>query len=81
MLALTATATATATEQVLEDIRAGFDIRPDCAVRTGFYRPNLTLLMTPVSEDERDERLLAQILERPRGATIIYVTQQKTAET
>ncbi len=73
--------TATATEQVLEDIRAGFDIKQDCAVRTGFYRPNLTLLMMPVNDDERDERLLGQILERPRGATIIYVTQQKTAET
>jgi len=73
--------TATATEQVLEDIRAGFDISPDCAVRTGFYRPNLTLLMTPVNEGKRDEYLLAKILEQPRGATIIYVTQQKTAET
>ncbi len=72
--------TATATSKVLEDIRAGFDIEPDCAVRTGFYRPNLTLLMTPVTVHERDDLLLARLRERPKGATIIYVTLQKTAE-
>ena len=72
--------TATATEPVLEDIRAGFDIEPECAVRTGFYRPNLTLLTTPVTHAERDRLLLQQLLERPRGPTIVYVTLQKTAE-
>ena len=39
MLALTATAT----PQVLADVCRGFGIEPECAVRTGFYRPNLTL--------------------------------------
>ncbi len=72
--------TATATEQVLNDIRAGFDIEPACAVRTGFYRPNLKLLMSPVSTAQRDDLLLKQLQERPSGATIIYVTLQKTAE-
>lgn len=72
--------TATATERVLDDICRGFDIAPECAVRTGFYRPNLTLLTTPVEENERDSRLLAALHERPPGSTIVYVTLQKTAE-
>ncbi len=76
VLALTATATA----PVLEDIRMGFDVEPNCAVRTGFYRPNLSLMMTPVAAAERDAVLLAQLQKHPSGATIIYVTLQKTAE-
>ncbi len=72
--------TATATSKVLEDIRAGFDITPECAVRTGFYRSNLTLLMTPVAPSERDDLLLEKLRERPAGPTIIYVTLQKTAQ-
>jgi hypothetical protein len=35
--------TATATPQVLDDICKGFGIPPDCAVRTGFHRPNQSL--------------------------------------
>lgn len=72
--------TATATEQVLQDIRTGFDIEPECAVRTGFYRPNLTLLTTPVAQADRDRLLLQQFQERPLGPTIVYVTLQKSAE-
>ena len=72
--------TATATSKVLEDIRAGFEIAPECAVRTGFYRSNLTLLMTPVTASDRDDLLLAKLRERSPGATIIYVTLQKTAQ-
>ena len=40
--------TATATPAVVADIRAGFGIEEADAVVTGFYRPNLTLLTTPV---------------------------------
>ena len=76
ILALTATATST----VLEDIRAGFDIEQDCAIRTGFYRSNLTLLMTPVIAAQREGLLLEKLRERPPGPTIIYVTLQKTAQ-
>ena len=72
--------TATATEQVLNDIRRGFDIAEENAVRTGFYRPNLMLLTTPVSEAEKDQVLLENLQKQPAGATIIYVTLQKTAE-
>ncbi len=72
--------TATATNKVLEDICRVFGIMPECAVRTGFYRPNLTLLTTPVEEHERDTRLLADIKARSPGPTIVYVTLQRTAE-
>ncbi len=72
--------TATATPQVLEDIRREFDIAPECAVRTGFYRPNLRLLATPVSAAKRDAELIAQLRARPEGPTIVYVTLQRTAE-
>ena len=78
VLALTATATPT----VLEDICREFEIKPDCAVRTGFYRPNLHLGATPVRNCDRDELLISRLKDeqRPPGATIVYVTLQKTAE-
>ena len=73
--------TATATPQVLADVCRGFDIAPDCAVRTGFHRENLTLRFTPVRPAERDALLLARLAsEASRGPTIVYVTLQKTAE-
>ena len=75
MLALTATAT----PAVVADIRAGFGIEEADAVVTGFYRPNLTLLLTPVTAGERDELLLERLREREPGATIVYVTLQRTA--
>src|SRR5690606_18602632 len=72
--------TATATDTVLDDICTAFEIDRKCAVRTPFYRDNLLLRMTPVTSSDRDSVLLARIKERPRGATIVYVTQQKTSE-
>ena len=72
--------TATATPQVLADICRFFRIGPASAVRTGFYRPNLTLLGTPVTADQRDAQLFAALAEREPGPTIVYVTLQRTAE-
>jgi ATP-dependent DNA helicase RecQ len=72
--------TATATDEVLADICEGFDVPAEAAVRTGFYRENLTPLATPVEDAQRDGRLLAALAERPAGPTIVYVTLQKTAE-
>ncbi|HET7045885.1 MAG TPA: helicase-related protein, partial [Gaiellaceae bacterium] len=71
--------TATATPAVVADIRAGFGIDEADAVVTGFYRPNLTLLTTPVAAAERDQRLIDRLRERPPGSTIVYVTLQRTA--
>jgi len=75
ILALTATATPT----VLEDIRRLFNIAPECAITTGFYRPNLRIDTTVVDASERDQALLTAIHENPPGAAIVYVTLQKTA--
>ena len=72
--------TATATERVLEDIRRGLEITPECAVRTGFYRQNLELRTTPVSAAQRDAALLEALETNPPGPGIIYVTLQHTAE-
>src|SRR6266542_2172486 len=71
--------TATATPAVVADIRAGFGIEEADAVVTGFYRPNLTLLTTPVATGERDALLLERLRERPPGTTIVYVTLQRTS--
>ena len=72
--------TATATERVLADICQALDISPDCATRTGFYRSNLTLSTVPVEAAQRDQMLLEQLQRHPAGATIVYVTLQRTAE-
>src|SRR5215212_2820757 len=71
--------TATATPAVVMDIRAGFGIEEADAVVTGFYRPNLTLLTTPVAARDRDALLLERLRERPSGSTIVYVTLQRTS--
>ncbi len=72
--------TATATEKVLDDVCRLFEIAPQYSVRTGFYRPNLTLLTTPAEENRRDGMLRAAMDERPPGSTIVYVTLQRTAQ-
>ncbi len=72
--------TATATPSVAQDICAAFDIPASGAVVTGFYRPNLELVIERTGAEERDVRLLARLRERAPGPTIVYVTLQKTAE-
>jgi ATP-dependent DNA helicase RecQ len=72
--------TATAPPQVLTDICRGFGIAPENAVRTGFHRPNLKLLTTPVRATERDDLLVSRLAGGVPGPTIVYVTLQRTAE-
>ena len=72
--------TATATEQVIEDMCAKFNLLKENVLVTGFYRNNLFLQVSPTPTSEKENRLLQRILEDPRAATIVYVTQQKTAE-
>ncbi|MDA0322332.1 MAG: RecQ family ATP-dependent DNA helicase [Verrucomicrobia bacterium] len=74
------TLTATATASVAEDICRNFSIAPEAYINTGFHRPNLVMRAIPCSSRERDALLLSRLRERPRGATIVYVTLQKTAE-
>lgn len=72
--------TATATPPVLDDICRTLEIPPECAVRTGFYRSNLQLLVSAAGRDRRDQALLGLLAGRAPGPTIVYVTLQKTAE-
>ncbi len=72
--------TATATPSVVEDICRAFDIAPQAAIVTGFYRPNLSMALTPVAADARDALLLKRLTTRKPGSAIVYVTLQKTAE-
>ncbi len=72
--------TATATPRVLDDICRGFQVSPECAVRTGFHRPNLQLVTTPVASEDRAATLVRRLEERPPGSAIVYVTLQRTSE-
>ena len=71
--------TATATPAVVDDICRAFAIPPAAAIVTGFYRPNLRLVTTPVRAEDRDA-LLRSRLTPTAGPTIVYVTLQRTAE-
>ena len=72
--------TATATPQVAADIAAAFGIAAEDIVRTGFYRPNLNLAITPVVPDRKLPTLVERLRTQPRGPTIVYVTLQQTAD-
>jgi ATP-dependent DNA helicase RecQ len=74
------TLTATATPSVANDICREFGIESDAFVHTGFYRPNLTLQITPCRPSQKLDLLLGRLKDRPRGPTIAYVTLQRTAE-
>ena len=72
--------TATATPKVIADMQAKFAIAPGDVVTTGFYRPNLNLLVEPVSGADKRRRLVQWMSERADQPSIVYVTLQKTAE-
>ncbi|MFN3356965.1 MAG: ATP-dependent DNA helicase RecQ [Pseudomonas sp.] len=72
--------TATATPKVIADMQAKFAIAADDVVTTGFYRPNLNLLVEPVSGADKRRRLVQWMSERADQPSIVYVTLQKTAE-
>ena len=72
--------TATAPPAVAAQIADAFEIDPGDVVRTGFYRPNLALRVTPTTSEDRDGLLMALLHERPAGPAIVYVTLQKAAE-
>jgi ATP-dependent DNA helicase RecQ len=73
--------TATATPEVAADICREFSIEPEAYVHTGFYRPNLTLRVTPCEGGEKLRLLMKRLKQHPAGPTIVYVTLQRTAET
>ncbi|UTW47909.1 ATP-dependent DNA helicase RecQ [Bacterioplanoides sp. SCSIO 12839] len=79
--------TATATKAVIDDMCGRFQIQPQDVVTTGFYRPNLRLLVQPTAETERRQKCLQwlQHLNKKQSekgenfGAIIYVTLQQTA--
>jgi ATP-dependent DNA helicase RecQ len=72
--------TATATPAVVKDICASFNIPAECAIVTGFHRPNLFLSTLPTEWSRREHVLVERIRGREPGPGIVYVTLQKTAE-
>ncbi|SCW52011.1 MULTISPECIES: ATP-dependent DNA helicase RecQ [unclassified Pseudomonas] len=72
--------TATATPKVIADMQAKFAIAAEDVVTTGFYRPNLNLLVEPVRGAHKRARLVQWLGERPGQPSIVYVTLQRTAE-
>ena len=72
--------TATATPAVIADMRAKFAIAEADVVTTGFYRANLNLQVEPVARAAKRARLVEWLGARAGQPSIVYVTQQKTAE-
>ncbi|MBO3277515.1 RecQ family ATP-dependent DNA helicase [Pseudomonas schmalbachii] len=72
--------TATATPAVIADMQAKFAIATEDVITTGFYRPNLNLLVEPVQGGAKLRRLVDWLGARAGQPSIVYVTQQKTAE-
>jgi ATP-dependent DNA helicase RecQ len=72
--------TATAPPAVAADIARAFGVAGHDIVRTGFYRPNLSLLVTPCRAGEAERLLADRLATRPTGATIVHVSLQRTAE-
>ncbi|WP_437884158.1 RecQ family ATP-dependent DNA helicase [Pseudomonas sp. LRF_L74] len=72
--------TATATPPVIADMRKKFAIAADDVITTGFYRANLNLLVEPVSTADKPQRLQQWLAAKAGQPSIVYVTQQKTAE-
>ncbi|EPA0508891.1 MULTISPECIES: RecQ family ATP-dependent DNA helicase [Vibrio] len=72
--------TATATPAVIEDMQKKFDISSEHITVTGFYRSNLDISVIPCEETKKQEQLSEIIASSPKLPTIVYVTQQQTAE-
>ena len=72
--------TATATPAVIEDMQTKFAIAPEHVTVTGFYRSNLDISVIPCDEQNKQQQLSQLLLPEPNLPTIVYVTQQQTAE-
>ncbi|MDV6251435.1 RecQ family ATP-dependent DNA helicase [Vibrio sp. EA2] len=72
--------TATATPAVINDMQQKFNIASKNITVTGFYRPNLDISVIPCTESEKQTQLNRIVATQPTLPTIVYVTQQQTAE-
>lgn len=72
--------TATATTVVARDMCEKLFIETENCVRTGFYRDNLFLQVSPTASQDKTSLLLRRLQERGANSTIVYVTLQKSAD-
>ncbi|MDK9779514.1 MULTISPECIES: ATP-dependent DNA helicase RecQ [unclassified Vibrio] len=72
--------TATATPAVIEDMQSKFNIADENITVTGFYRSNLEISVVPCEEENKQTQLNDIIAAAPKLPSIVYVTQQQTAE-
>ena len=72
--------TATATPRVQQDVCDTFQIADEDVVSTRFFRANLHIRSQVVAAGDRDSILIGKLKNSLPGATIVYVTLQKTAE-
>ncbi|MET2899341.1 RecQ family ATP-dependent DNA helicase [Vibrio rotiferianus] len=72
--------TATATPAVIEDMQSKFNIADENITVTGFYRSNLDISVVPCEEENKQTLLNDIIAAAPKLPSIVYVTQQQTAE-
>ncbi|MGR5243751.1 RecQ family ATP-dependent DNA helicase [Vibrio sp. PNB23_22_6] len=72
--------TATATPAVIEDMQSKFNIAGENITVTGFYRPNLDISVVPCDEENKQTQLNDIVAAAPKLPSIVYVTQQQTAE-
>ncbi|MGR5059615.1 RecQ family ATP-dependent DNA helicase [Vibrio rotiferianus] len=72
--------TATATPAVIEDMQSKFNIADENITVTGFYRSNLDISVVPCEEENKQTQLNDIIASSPKLPSIVYVTQQQTAE-
>ncbi|CAH1571430.1 RecQ family ATP-dependent DNA helicase [Vibrio rotiferianus] len=72
--------TATATPAVIEDMQSKFNIADENITVTGFYRSNLDISVVPCDEENKQTELNDIIAAAPKLPSIVYVTQQQTAE-
>lgn len=72
--------TATASPEVVVDMASKFDIKEENIFITGFYRDNLHIDIISLKQEDKTQECI-NILEKNKNvSSIIYVTQQKTAE-
>ena len=72
--------TATATPDVVEDILTRLGVPDADVVHTGFYRPNLTLLVRHAEGDREKRERLLDILNNTEGTGIVYAATVKAVE-
>ena len=71
--------TATATPEVRDDICKTFQIEPQNSICNEFFRPNLHIRSQIVESGNQASVLIQRLKDSLPGATIVYVSLQKTA--